>query len=84
MVIESDFSSVHSVEYLLCERNYYLEPIIQREVNQKEKNKYCILMREYGIQKNDTNKPVGVAGLEMQMQRTDLWTQCGEGEGGAN
>jgi len=26
-----------------------LEPIIQSEVSQKEKNKYCILMRIYGI-----------------------------------
>ena len=26
-----------------------LEPIIQSEVSQKEKNKYCILMHVYGI-----------------------------------
>ena len=26
-----------------------LEPIIQSEVSQKEKDKYCILMRIYGI-----------------------------------
>ena len=26
-----------------------LEPIIQSEVNQKEKDKYCILTRIYGI-----------------------------------
>ena len=26
-----------------------LEPIIQSEVSQKEKSKYCILMRIYGI-----------------------------------
>ena len=26
-----------------------LEPIIQSEVSQKEKNKYCILMHIYGI-----------------------------------
>ena len=26
-----------------------LEPIIQNEVSQKEKNKYCILMHIYGI-----------------------------------
>ena len=26
-----------------------LEPIIQSEVNQKEKDKYCILMHIYGI-----------------------------------
>ena len=26
-----------------------LEPVIQSEVSQKEKNKYCILMHIYGI-----------------------------------
>ena len=31
-----------------------LEPIIQSEVNQKEKDKYCILTDIYGIQKNVT------------------------------
>ena len=31
-----------------------LEPIIQSEVNQKEKDKYCILTHIYGIQKNVT------------------------------
>ena len=31
-----------------------LEPIIQSEVSQKEKDKYCILMHIYRIQKNGT------------------------------
>ena len=26
-----------------------LEPVIQTEVNQKDKNKYCILTHKYGI-----------------------------------
>ena len=30
-------------------RQMNLEPIIQSEVGQKEKNKYCILMHMYGI-----------------------------------
>ena len=30
-------------------RQMNLEPIIQSEVNQKEKDKYCILMHIYGI-----------------------------------
>ena len=34
-----------------------LEPIIQSEVSQKEKNKYCVLMHIYGIQKNGTDDP---------------------------
>ena len=29
-----------------------------------------------GIQKNGTYEPVCRAGIEMQMQRTDLWTPC--------
>ena len=35
-----------------------LETVVQSEVCQKEKNKYCILMPICGIQKKDTNKPV--------------------------
>ena len=31
-----------------------LDPIIERAVNQKEKDKYHILMHIYGIQKNGT------------------------------
>ena len=30
-----------------------LEAVIQSEVSQKEKDKYCILMHKYGIQKNE-------------------------------
>ena len=33
-------------------RRMTLEPIIQSEVSQKEKNKYCILTHIYGIWKN--------------------------------
>ena len=33
-----------------------LEPIIQREVSQKEKDKYRILLHIYGIQKNGTEE----------------------------
>ena len=33
-----------------------LEPIIQSEVSEKEKDKYCILMHIYGIQKNGTEE----------------------------
>ena len=32
-----------------------LEPIIQSEVTQKEKDKYCVLMHIHRIQKNGTN-----------------------------
>ena len=33
-----------------------LEPITQSEVNQKEKDKYCILIHIYGIYKNGTEE----------------------------
>ena len=57
---------------------------IQKEVSQKEKNKYCILMHIYRIYKNGTDEPICKAGIEMQTQTMDLWTQGGEGEGGMN
>ena len=58
-----------------------LESVIQSEVNQKEKNKYCILMHVCGIQKNGTDEPICRAGIEIQTQRANVWTQ-GSGEGG--
>ena len=53
------------------------------KVNQKEKNKYCILMHINGIYKNGTDEPICKAGIETQTQRIDLHT-VGEGEGGMN
>ena len=35
-----------------------LEPFIQSEASQKEKNKYCILTHIYGIQKPGTEEPI--------------------------
>ena len=60
-----------------------LESVIQSEVSQKEKNKYCILTHICGIQKNDTDNPIFRAGIETQTQRTDMWTQW-EREGVTN
>ena len=62
-----------------------LEPIIQTEVCQKEKNKYYILIHVYRIQKDGADEIICRAAVETQIQRTDLWTQLGwgeEGEGG--
>ena len=64
-----------------------LEPIIQSEVTQKEKNKDRILTHVILIstsRTNDgTNEPICRAAMETQTMRTDLWTQRGEeGEGG--
>ena len=61
-----------------------LESVIQNEISQKEKNKYHILTHIYGIQKNGTDEPIFKAGIQTQMQITDLCTQSGEGEGGMN
>ena len=49
-----------------------LEPIIQSEVSEKEKDKYCILMHIYGIQKNGTEEFIYRAAMEKQRQRRDI------------
>ena len=51
-----------------------LEPIIQREVSQKEKHQYSTLMHIYGIQKDGNNNPVCEAAKETKMYRTVFWT----------
>ena len=45
-----------------------LESAIHKEVSQKEKNKYPILIHICGIQKNGTDKPSSRAGIEMQTE----------------
>ena len=49
-----------------------LESIIQNEVIQKEKDKYCILMHIYRIEKNGTEEFIYMATVEKQMTRIDL------------
>ena len=51
-----------------------LEPIIQREVCQKEKDKYSILKHTQGILKNGSEEFIYRATVEKQIQRRDLWT----------
>ena len=55
-------------------RQMNLEPIVQSEVSQKEKDKYHILTHICGIQKSGTEKFIYRAAMEKQTQRTDLWT----------
>ena len=55
-----------------------LEPIIQTEVSQKEKDKYRTLTHICGIQKNGTEEFIYSATVEKQTQRIDLWI-WGEG-----
>ena len=47
-----------------------LEPIIQNEVSQKEKDKYHILMNTYGISKDSTDDSTCRPAKEIQT----LWT----------
>ena len=65
-------------------RKMNLEPIIQSEVGQKDK--YHTLTPMYGIQKDGIDELICRAAMQMQTQRTELWTQGGqqEGEGGTN
>ena len=41
-----------------------LEPIVQSEVSQKEKNKHHVLMRIYRNWKDDMDEPIGRATME--------------------
>ena len=43
-----------------------LEPIIQSEVRQKDKDKYCVLTHVYGIYKNGTEEFICRAAMEKQ------------------
>ena len=47
-------------------RRMNLEPIIQGEVSQKEKDKHCFLTHIYGIQKNGTEEFIYRAAMEKQ------------------
>ena len=42
------------------------EPVIQREVSQKEKDKYCILTHIHGIWKDGRNDPICRAAKETE------------------
>ena len=58
------------------------EPIIQSEVSQKEKDKYCICMHICGIWKDGPDDPICRASWETQTWRTDLRAQWGKGRAG--
>ena len=51
-----------------------LEPIIQSEVSQKDKDHYNILTHIYGIWKDGNNNPICKTEKETQMYRTEFWT----------
>ena len=50
-----------------------LEPIIQSEISQKDKDHYSILTHIYGILKDGNDKPICKT-EQTQMYRTDFWT----------
>ena len=51
-----------------------LEPIIQSEVSQKDKDQYSILKHIYGIYKDGNDNHICKTEKETQMYRRDFWT----------
>ena len=51
-----------------------LEPIIQSEVSQKDKDQYSILMHIHGILKDGNDNPICKTEKETRMYRTDFGT----------
>ena len=52
-----------------------LEPIIQSEVSQKDRDQHSILTHIYGILKDGNDNPICKREKETQMYRTDFWTR---------
>ena len=50
-----------------------LETVIQSEVSQKEKNKYCIISLICAIQKYGTDELICKTEMKTQMQKTSVW-----------
>ena len=72
---------IYTMEYYLAiKKNSFesvlmkLEPIIQGEVSQKDKDQCSILTHIYGILKDGNDNPVCKTEKETQMYRTDFWT----------
>ena len=58
-----------------------LEPIIQSEVSEKEKQQYSILTHIYGIQKDGSDDPIWETAKDTDVQNR-LLDSVGEGKGG--
>ena len=58
-----------------------LEPIIQSEVSQKEKQQYSILTHIYGISKDGKDDPICETAKETDVKKR-LLDSVGEGKGG--
>jgi len=60
-----------------------LETVIQNEISQKEKNKYCLSMYIRGILKDGSDEPICRAAIKMQTE--NRFVDIGkEEEGGTN
>ena len=59
-----------------------LEPIIQSEVSQKEKNNYRILTHIYGIYKDGTDEPIFRVAVENTDTENSLMDTAGRGRRG--
>ena len=59
-----------------------LEPIIQSEVNQKEKHQYSMLTYINGIQKSGNNNPICKKAKKDTEVKNRLLNYVGEGKGG--
>ena len=70
MIYYSDIKK-NSFESVLM-RWMKLEPIIQSEVSQKDKDQYSILMHIYGILKDGNDHPICKTEKETKMYRTDF------------
>ena len=51
-----------------------LEPIIQSEVSQKDKDQYNLLTHVYGIEKDGNDNPICKTEKETHIYRTDIGT----------
>ena len=80
------YFSPHFEYYSAIKRNAFelvlmrwmnLEPIIQSDVSEKEKNKHHILMHISGMYKDGTDESVHRVAAETQTQRTDCGQGCG-------
>ena len=60
-----------------------LQPIVNSEVSQKEKDTCCILTHIYGIQKDGADEHTCRAAMKTQTENR-LVDTVGEGEGGMN
>ena len=69
----SSASKKNSFELVLM-RWMKLEPIIQSEVSQEDKDQYSILTHIYGIFKNGNDNTICKTEKETRMYRTDFWT----------